>query len=234
MAKQKAVCAYCGEYKETECEHVVARSFAPEELQDRCKWVCVRGCSDCNRGYSADEADFRGFATLIDAPNETLVKDALFHGAVSRNWQRPEGKNALVRMLEMIRKRDGSGLSSRDELLTVKNLGIVPNAGVIRVVRKIVRGLYFHHFTDTRGVSQVLQESQIGVRPVYHCSAEEIQLIYDLPNLHVIHPMVFVYAFLDCDEAGLDVPGIDSLWWLYAIKGPVFEVFVKSNAYPWM
>jgi hypothetical protein len=45
---------------------------------------------------------------------------------------------------------------------------------------------------------------------------------------------LFVYAFLDCEEAGLDVPGVDSLWWLYAIKGPVFVAFVESNAYLWM
>ena len=172
MAMKKAVCAYCGVHTDTECEHVVPESFALEELRDSCQWVCVRACSRCNRGFSADESDFRGFATVINALGDTLVKDAMFHGAVSRNWLRPEGKMAFERLFNMIRKPDGSGLSNREELLTVKNLGIVPDEHIIRAVRKIIRGLYFYHFTEQRRLPQVLPESQIGVLPIYDCSQE--------------------------------------------------------------
>jgi hypothetical protein len=232
MAMTKAVCAYCGVHTDTECEHVVPESFALEELRDSCQWVCVRACSRCNRGFSADESDFRGFATLINAPGETLLKDAMFQGPVWRNWQRPEGRGALERTLAMIRKPDGSGLSSRDELLTVKNLGIVPDVHVIRAVRKIIRGLYFHHFTATRGFPQVIPESQVWVRQICDWSQDDINTLYQCPTLRVIHPAVFVYTFIECDDAGLALPGIDSVWLLYAAKGAIFEGIVTSNTFP--
>ena len=68
MAMKQAFCAYCGEYKLTEKEHVVPQSLAPVELWDRCQWILVPACSECNRGFSADESDFRGFAVLLNAP----------------------------------------------------------------------------------------------------------------------------------------------------------------------
>jgi hypothetical protein len=231
MAKMKmAVCAYCGEYTLTEREHVVPETYAPEELRKACKWVCVSGCPRCNRGFSADESDFRGFAVPIDAPGDTLVKDALFHDPVTGNWRRPEGKGAFLRMLRMIRKPDGSNLSSREELLTVKGLVIVPDEGVLRVVRKFIRGLYFHHFTQERGFPQVLDESRIAVVPVYERLRNVVEFLSASPGTHAIHPAVFVYAFAEYD----DLPGIDSLWLLYACKGPAFLGIVQSNASPWM
>jgi hypothetical protein len=234
MAMKQAFCAYCGEYKLTEKEHVVPQSLAPVEMWDRCQWVLVPACSKCNRRFSADESDFRGFAVLLNAPGETLVKDAMFQGPVSRNWQRPEGRVALQRTLAMIRKPDGSGLSRLDELLTVGNLGIVANESLLRVVRKIIRGLYFHHFTATRGLPQVLPESQVCVGQIYDWSADDINTLYQLPTLRVIHPAVFVYTFIERDDAGLALPGIDSVWLLYAAKGAIFGGIVRSNTYPFI
>src|SRR5262249_32881413 len=131
-------------------------------------------------------------AVLIDAPGDTLVKEALFHDPVTGNWRRPEGKGAFLRMLRMIRKPDGTGLSSREELLTVKGLALVPDEAVLRVVRKFIRGLYFHHFTPRRGFPQVLQESQIVVQPVYEWLRHVVEFLYGSPETHVIHPAVFV------------------------------------------
>jgi hypothetical protein len=234
MAMKQAVCAYCGEYTLTEKEHVVPQCLAPEELCDRCQWVLVPACSRCNRGFSADESDFRGFAVLLNASGETLVKDAMFHGPVSRNWQRPEGRGALQRTLSMIRKPDGSGLSKLDELLTVANLGLVANEPILRVMRKIIRGLYFHHFTEKPGLPQVIPESQVRVWQVYDWSQDDIDTMYGLPTLRVIHPAVFVYTFVKCDDAGWAIPGIDSVWLLYAAKGAIFRGIVTSNTFPFV
>jgi len=229
---KQAFCAYCGEYTLTEKEHVVPQCLAPVELWDSCEWVLVPACSGCNRGFSADESDFRGFAVLLNAPGETLVKDAMFHGPVSRNWQRPEGKGALQRTLAMIRKPDGSGLSSLDELLTVANLGLVANEPVLRVIRKIIRGLYFHHFTEKPTLRQVIPESQVWVGQAYDWSQDDINTMYGLPTLHVIHPTVFVYTFGKCEDGGSAIPGIDSVWLLYAAKGAIFGGIVTSNTFP--
>ena len=156
----------------------------------------------------------------------------MFQGPVSRNWQRPEGRGALQRTLEMIRKPDGSRLSSLEELLTVKNLGIVANESILRVVRKIIRGLCFHHFTATRGLPQVIPEYQVWVGQLCGWSEEDISTLYQLPALHIIHPAVFIYAFIECDDAGCAIPGIDSMWLLYAGKGAIFGGIVTSNKFP--
>ena len=111
----------------------------------------------------------------------------MFHGPVSRNWQRPEGRGALQRTLAMIRKPDGSGLSSLDELLTVQILGLVANESVLRVVRKIIRGLYFHHFTAKRGLPQVIPESQVWVGQICDWSQDDIDTMYRLTDL-ACHP----------------------------------------------
>ncbi len=49
-----------------------------------------------------------------------------------------------------------------------------------------------------------------------------INSLYDIPHLHLIHPTVFVYAFVECEGMGLAIPGIDSIWLLYALKRPLF------------
>jgi 5-methylcytosine-specific restriction endonuclease McrA len=94
MALQPGWCAYCSKYTETEAEHVVPRSFAPAEMRGTCQWIIVRACSTCNRGFSADESDFRGFAVMANSRGVQPVRDRLFHDEVVRNWQRPRGAGA--------------------------------------------------------------------------------------------------------------------------------------------
>jgi hypothetical protein len=233
MALEMAVCAYCGVYKETEPEHVVARSFAPPELRNDCQWVRVRACGKCNRKYSADESDFREFCVLATSPGDNTVKDELFYGAVTRNWRQSDGRGrgALSRRLGQIRKPDGSPLSDRTDLVNVSGLRIAPDGKMLRVVKKIVRGLYYYHFTPKHGFPQVITENRVSVEPIFDPIED---FFYDLPDWHVIHKNVFAYGFADCDEAGLDLPGIDSIWLLDVLRGAGFWAFVASNAAPRM
>jgi hypothetical protein len=43
--------------------------------------------------------------------------------------------------------------------------------------------------------------------------------MHALPDWHVIHPAVFGYGFAECDEAGVEIAGLDSVWLLVAQKG---------------
>jgi hypothetical protein len=233
MAIEINVCAYCGVCTQTEEEHVVPECLAPAELRASCQWVTVRACSACNRGFSADESDFREFAVLAGSLNDNPVRNALFHGPVTRNWRRGNGRGegARRRILEKIRKPDGSGLSSLDDLMNVGNLRIAPDDSMLRVMRKFIRGLYFHHFTEKRRLPQVLQESQIWVWPIFDPLPQAMQVLYELSDWHVIHSAVFGYTFAECEEAGLDIPGVDSIWLLDAFKGAVFQAVVVSNTF---
>jgi hypothetical protein len=234
MATERGVCAYCGEYTQTQEEHVVPRGMAPKEMHDSCDWVIVRACAECNQGISADESDFRAFCVVTDAPGTTLVKDAQFHGPVSDNWRRPDNKGtgALRRLFEKLRKPDGSGVSWDDDPATLPNLMIAPGASEMRVMRKIIRGLYFHHYGPKRGFPQVLPEAQILVEPEFKPAWGFISQLHEMAEYHSMHPAVFSYCFAGCEQAGLEIPGLDSVWLLVAQKGAVFKAVVLSNTFP--
>jgi len=210
---------------------VVPECFALDDVRSSCQWVCVRACSRCNRGFSADESDFHEFCVMAGSTGHNPVRDTLFYKKVTKNWQRSEGKGegALRRILEKIRKPDGSSLNSLSDLINVNNLRIAPDAKMLRVVRKIIRGLYFHHFTEKRGLSQVMPESHILIEPIFDPLPQHI---YEFSDWRVIHPEVFGYVFAECEEAGLGFPGVDSIWIVDALKGPGFLAVVLSNTFP--
>jgi len=221
MAIEMAVCAYCGVYTETEPEHVVPRCFAPDALRDSCKWVIVRGCSRCNRRFSADESDFREFCVMANSAQENPTRDELFHGPMTRNWRRSDGRGegALRRMLENIYMPSGDQ----------GRAWLVPNKRTFRVVRKIIRGLYYNHMIPKRRLPQVLPEEYIWVRPVFEQVPQEMDAA---PEWHVIHPSVFRYGFVECGEGAPDFLGIDSLWMIDAFRGTKFAAVVVSNTFP--
>jgi hypothetical protein len=196
VAKASAVCAYCGRYGDTEEEHVVPQCFAPPEVQSSCRWVCVRACSRCNRQFSADESEFREFCVLAGSTEHNPVRDLLFHGPLKRNWERLDGKGkgALLRTLQKIQTPDGISAANRQELIAVPNeLRIVPNERMFRVVRKIIRGLYFSHFSAIRSLPQVLPEAQIRVWPIFDVM---LGVLDEFTDWHVIHDNVFCMYFL--------------------------------------
>jgi hypothetical protein len=225
MAIEMALCAYCGVYTQTEPEHVVPRSFATDQLRPHCNWVVVRACSDCNRDFSADESDFRAFSVMANSIRHNPVRDALFHGPVSRNWRRDDGggHGALRRMLAMVWVPEGGDPGNPVGAV------LVPDAGTIRAVKKIVRGLYFHHLTPKRRLAQVLPHEQIQVMALYNSIPASI---FEFPEWITIHPDVFGYGF--SEDAVSDIPGVDSLWLLDAYRGATFFASVASNTFPWV
>lgn len=221
MAIKMAVCAYCGVYTETEPEHVVPRCFAPDALRDSCKWVIVRGCSRCNRRFSSDESDFRAFCVMANSTQEDRTRDELFHGPVTRNWRRSDGRGrgSLRRMRANIYTPDGGQGQAR----------LVPDERTLRVVRKIIRGLYYHHMTPKRCLHQVLPEESIWVGPVFEEARQEMDAALEW---HEIHPSVFRYGLVECGEGAPDFLGIDSLWKIDAFRGTKFAAIVVSNTFP--
>ncbi len=234
MAMKEDVCAYCGVYTLTEEEHVIAQSFAPEELRANCRWVCVPACSRCNRGFSADESDFRDFCVLAGSDGTTFIRDALFYGPLWRNWERSDGKGqgALRRILASIQRPDGTSPTGNDDLLgNPGEVRVVPTENMFRVVRKIVRGLYYSHFTPVRALPQVLPEAQIRVTPIFDA---ELHVMDDFTDWRIIRDGVFRYVFVECEDGGLELPGVDSIWLLDAFRGAVFFVVVTSNTFPFV
>jgi hypothetical protein len=183
----------------------------------------VRACGHCNRGFSADEADFRGFTVMANSRGEQPMRDRLFCNEVVRNWRRPEAAGAIRRILDMIHLPEGSSPENPF------GATLVPSEKIMRAVRKFVRGLNFHHFTPIRGLPQVLIDDRIEVDPLYGL---DVGFLYEMPDWQVIHPQVFGYGF--SEEAMVDVPGVDSFWMLDVYRGATFTAVVKSNTFPLM
>ena len=87
------------------------------------------------------------------------------YGPLRRNWERSDGRGqgALRHLLASIQRPDGTSPTSNEDLLRNRGeVSIVPTENTFRVVRKIVRGLYYSHFTLVRALRQVLRKHRFA------------------------------------------------------------------------
>jgi hypothetical protein len=207
MAAEMGVCGYCGRFTMTDTEHVVHRGLFPKGYRGGVEFVRVRSCKDCNNSVSADEDDFRNFCVLAGEKNE--AKHELFYGPMSRYWNRPEGKGSLARAFSKMQMA-----APVDHTRT----RIFADQGVFRVARKIVRGLYYHHFRD------VLPERYVELTVLYDGFPDEIKRA---PEWRALNPQVFRYGFVVND----DEPGVHSGWAIEIYEAVAFVANVRNNAY---
>jgi hypothetical protein len=186
-----ATCAYCGESKEVEREHVVPRCIFETALRADAKFVLVPTCRDCNASYSHDEDHFRNF--VISAGSYSEATTQVFFGPMNRALRREgHGTESIRHLLSMIKEHaQATGTEHR----------IHPDDRVFRVLRKILRGLLYNHFDVP------FPEGRVDVREIGYKLRPEV---LELGDWQVIHPLVFRYA-LETE----DLPeNCHSLWFL--------------------
>ena len=151
----------------------------------------------------------------------------VFYGPLMRNWQRSDGrgKGSLERLVGKIYHPEGSDPSD------THNARIVPDGKTLRVVRKIIRGLYYHHLSPLRQLPQVISDDRIYVLPYYDALPQSVAA---MPEWRVIHPAVFGYGFVECREPEAEYPGVDSLWLMSALNGAIFASIVTANTFPFV
>jgi hypothetical protein len=160
MRKPKGKCTYCGvEGVPLERGHVVPKGLYPDSRRTPdLQLITVRECAACNRGWSDDEAYFRGVLLLAGEPNEPVKE--LWKTKIKRSLDENDGlrraKDLVDRIVPVIvdgqeRKMIYPGEDER----------------VIRIIKKIVRGLSHYHrvedgIDDARIRADVLRYSVPG------------------------------------------------------------------------
>ncbi len=142
MPKYKyGICAFCGMAGEVTDDHVPPQSLFPRPRSNQIRLITVPGCYTCNQGSNVDDEDFKVFISL-KAGLETPER-ARLHQSTKRT----------VRHNQRIRRR----LSSANRLYLPSNarsgfseVAMIPftSGPISRVLRKVVLGLYFHHFGE--------------------------------------------------------------------------------------
>jgi hypothetical protein len=186
-SKRMKRCAYC-ESQASTVDHVIPKSLYPPSLSPSTfQRITVESCESCNNGWSNDEAYFRNILLLAGDPNSAVRE--LWEGKARRSFTYADGlKQArdLASQLVPIETPEGE----RHLIYPAKD------DRVLRIVRKIVRGLCRHHelLSPVRD-SQVLADIQRFVVPpeflaeMTHCHAEMDVLEYrfgvvDEPEIH--------------------------------------------------
>ncbi|MGC2212808.1 MAG: hypothetical protein WA602_06380 [Silvibacterium sp.] len=156
MRRTKGKCTYCGiTGVKLGRDHVLPRSFYPDSLRgSQVQRITVPACTTCNGGWSDDEAHFRN-VVLVAGPANDSVRE-LWQAKVVPSLDERDGRRRVLELLE------------RTETVTVagqERLKIYPASDerVLRIVKKIVRGLSRHHeiesiIGEARILADVLRE----------------------------------------------------------------------------
>lgn len=160
MAKgRKGQCVYCGRELVLTEDHIPPRAlWAKPQPTDL---VVVPACSDCNTGASKDDEYFKTMVVLKDGSGLHPEARAIT-GSVLRALQMPKKaaySKYILSALQLKSLRSKGGLY----------LGRVPTVDVDlarldRVVARVVRGLYWHHFAERLPTDcQVVAWSESGL-----------------------------------------------------------------------
>ena len=128
-------CAYCGE-PANQKEHAIPKCLYPKsKSKSKLQRLTVPACNKCNNSWADDEAHSRNM--LLLAGKKSSVVGELWE-TTRRSFDKVDGRkrlNDLFIQLKPVETPDG------------KQYMVYPGKDerVIRVVRKIVRGLCYHH-----------------------------------------------------------------------------------------
>lgn len=202
------ICAYCGTpVAGNERDHVVPRClYPPSGPGPGVQLLTVPVCRPCNSSFQDDEERFRNF--IVVGGRTAGVVDGLFWGKVLRSLRgKGKGRRGKLQWLldQMREEHTPAGTEVR----------VYPDERVLRVVRKIIRGLAFHHF------GQPLPDECV--------SAEVLQFsvpdnLLDSPEWHDLDADVFRYGY----EVGAGPGAPQSLWLMSIYRNRNFFGYVRA------
>jgi hypothetical protein len=145
-------CAFCGGLGYT-TEHVIPSCFYPaSKARSRIQRITVLACGSCNAGWSDDEAHTK-HVLLVAGESNTAVQE-LWPSAWRAMTSAPDGRRRLLDLVGQLvptvidRQERHVIYPGRDER-------------VMRVIRKIVRGLCHHH-----GVATAIPDARVHAQVV--------------------------------------------------------------------
>ena len=131
------MCAYCGERDVTDNEHVFPKCLYPvSKAKSRVQRLTIPSCNECNKGWADDEAHFRNILALAGEPNDS--RRELWKTKIEPSFQKVDGQRRIQDIVNTWQPVEIDG----------KHKHIVypgKDVRVIRVIKKVVRGLCHHH-----------------------------------------------------------------------------------------
>jgi hypothetical protein len=137
MRKPKGKCACCGASGiPLERGHVVPKNLYPDSRRISEQLITVPECHACNHGWSDDEAYFRGVLLLAGEPNEPVRE--LWETKLKRSLDENDGPRRAAELVEKFVSLSVDG-SERKMIYPGRD------ERIIRIIKKIIRGLCYHH-----------------------------------------------------------------------------------------
>jgi hypothetical protein len=208
--KRGRPCAYYGNEAAQTVDHVVSKALYPPSKRDsRTPRITVPACQACNGSWVDDEPHFRNVMLVAGEPNVAVRE--LWEGKTRRSFQQPDGRRRardLTAHMEPVETADGPRhliCPARDER-------------VLRVVRKVVRGLCHHH-----GLLSPVADDQV----VADIHRFEIPAAFQ-DEMVVAHAEtdILIYRYSLVDD-----PDMHSGWVLsFFERTPFFCIVFRSNA----
>jgi hypothetical protein len=149
-------CAYCGEPSDKrDKEHVFPRClYPPSKYKSKLQRLTIPACNKCNNSWANDEAHFRNILVTSGDPS-TPERNELFDEKVIPSFDKVDGQKRLQDLLQQMKPIMVEG-GTRHKLFPGND------QRVIRVVKKIIRGLSYYHelgwpISDERVFADILK-----------------------------------------------------------------------------
>ena len=143
-----AHCAYCGVSSNSlERDHIPPKCLYPESRRANLNLITVPACALCNRGHSNDEATFRDVMLVAGDSNAAVLE---LWPKAGRSFYHLDGRRRATDLWKMLVPVMVDG-EDRKMIFPARS------EAVLRVLRKIVRGLAHHH-----GLATAIPESSVS------------------------------------------------------------------------
>lgn len=130
-------CAYCGSMNASTRDHVVPSAlYPPSKAVSRVQRITVDACHQCNKSWADDEAHFRNMLLISGDPTPAVRQ--LWDGPTRRSFSYVDG---LKRMRDLVAHMVPIQTPQGERHMVYPGR----DERVLRIVRKVVRGLCHHH-----------------------------------------------------------------------------------------
>jgi hypothetical protein len=186
-------CAFCDNEATTK-EHVFPSNLYTESKNNsKVQRLTVPACNQCNNSWSDDEAHFRNIITLAGKPN-TVVNE--LWETLQRSLNKKDGRKRLKDILVQM-KPEKVGNSDVFKVFPGND------KKVIRVMKKIIRGLCYKHYIKTIPDSQVrtdilkykIPEMFLEEMKYAHREKDIVEYFFDEIDDSEIHSVWFITFF---------------------------------------
>lgn len=202
-------CALCGEFKITTREHVVPRSLYPaSKAASKFQRITIGACAECNNGTADDDAHFRTVVALAGPHND--IVDELWKGPIARALAQVDGRRRARDVFKIMRPAPDAGLDQY-------RIFPAEDDRVLRIIRKIIRGLSHHH-----GLGSALKDGQVFADVMRYAVPEDV--IAAMSHF-AAEPDVLQYGVLSLTSQ----PGVASVWLLRFFRRTSFVGFVYES-----